>query len=156
MKKGGGSESTIIIGPSKSVLVYALHNLENVLGLTRFRLFVPKLLLYYVFLLNNNLKLSRKYKKISTLFKELCFSWFVFWFSLKKNISNIKVNFAILMFLHLLVGNSFNSANAHSLRHSVNVKMQKRIKQKVGKFFTLTIWLQLKCFYHHSHHHHHQ
>ena len=26
MKKGSGSESTIIIGPSKSVLVYALHS----------------------------------------------------------------------------------------------------------------------------------
>ena len=35
MKKGGGSESTIIIGPSKSVLVYALHSLEYVLGLAR-------------------------------------------------------------------------------------------------------------------------
>ena len=35
MKKGGSSESTIIIGPSKSVLVYAL---------ARFRVFVPKLL----------------------------------------------------------------------------------------------------------------
>ena len=32
MKKGGGSESTIIIGPSKCVLVYALHSLEYVLG----------------------------------------------------------------------------------------------------------------------------
>ena len=31
MKKGGGSESTIIIGPSRSVLVYALHSLEFVL-----------------------------------------------------------------------------------------------------------------------------
>ena len=41
MKKGGGSESTIIIGPSKSVLVYALHSLEYVLGLARFRVFVP-------------------------------------------------------------------------------------------------------------------
>ena len=30
MKKGGGSESTIIVGPSKSVLVYALHSLEYV------------------------------------------------------------------------------------------------------------------------------
>ena len=45
MKKGGGSESTRIIGPSKSVLVYAIHSLENVLGLARFRVFVPKL--YY-------------------------------------------------------------------------------------------------------------
>ena len=39
------SESTIIIGPCKSVLVYALHSLEYVLGLARFRVFVPKLLL---------------------------------------------------------------------------------------------------------------
>ena len=45
MIMGGGSESTIIIGPSKSVLVYALHRLEYVLGLARFRVFVPKL--YY-------------------------------------------------------------------------------------------------------------
>ena len=43
MKKGGGSESTIIVGPSKCVLVYALHSLEYVLGLARFRVFVPKL-----------------------------------------------------------------------------------------------------------------
>ena len=48
MKKGGGSESTIIIGPSKSVLIYSLHNLEYVLGLARFRVFVPKLL-YYIY-----------------------------------------------------------------------------------------------------------
>ena len=41
MKKGGGSVSTIIIGPSKSALVYALHSLEYVLGLARFRVFVP-------------------------------------------------------------------------------------------------------------------
>ena len=45
MKKGGGSESTIIVGPSKSVLVYALHSLEYVLGLARFRVLVPNLLL---------------------------------------------------------------------------------------------------------------
>ena len=44
MKKGGGSESTTIIrGASKSVLVYALYSLENVLGLSRFRVFVPNL-----------------------------------------------------------------------------------------------------------------
>ena len=43
MKKGGGTASTIIIGPSKSVLVYALHSLEYVLGLARFRVFVPNL-----------------------------------------------------------------------------------------------------------------
>ena len=41
MKKGGGSESTIIIGPSKSGLVYALHSLEYVLGLARFQVIVP-------------------------------------------------------------------------------------------------------------------
>ena len=41
MKKGGGSESTITVGPSKPVLVYALHRLQYVLGLTRFRVFVP-------------------------------------------------------------------------------------------------------------------
>ena len=46
MKKGGDSESTILIGPSKSVLVYALHSLEYVLGLARFRVFVPKLYIY--------------------------------------------------------------------------------------------------------------
>ena len=46
MKKGGGSKSTIIIGPSKFVLVYALHSFEYVLGLARFRVFVSKLLLY--------------------------------------------------------------------------------------------------------------
>ena len=42
MKKGGGSDSTIIIGPSKSVLVYVLHSLEYVLGIARFRVFVQK------------------------------------------------------------------------------------------------------------------
>ena len=43
MKKGGGSESTIIIGPSKSVPVYALHSIEYVLGLDRLRVFLPKM-----------------------------------------------------------------------------------------------------------------
>ena len=46
MRKGGGSESTIIIGPSKSVLVYALHSLEYVLGLARFQVSVPKLCMF--------------------------------------------------------------------------------------------------------------
>ena len=55
MKKAGGSESTIIVGPSKSVLVYALHGLEYVLGLGRFRVFGPKLLLF-----NNLLTLNTK------------------------------------------------------------------------------------------------
>ena len=42
-----GSAFTIITGPSKSVLVYALHILEYVLGLARFRVFMPQLLLLY-------------------------------------------------------------------------------------------------------------
>ena len=46
MKKGGGLESTIIVGPSKSVLVYALNSLENVLDLGRFRVFVPNIYIY--------------------------------------------------------------------------------------------------------------
>ena len=46
MKKGGGSESTIIIGPSNSVLVYALHSLEYVLGLAGFGVFVPNYIIY--------------------------------------------------------------------------------------------------------------
>ena len=53
MKKGGGSESTIIVGPSKSVLVFALHSLEYVLGLARFRVFVLKLYYYYIILYVN-------------------------------------------------------------------------------------------------------
>ena len=48
MKKGGASQSTIIIGPSKSVLVYALHSLEYVLGLAQFRVFVSKLYYYII------------------------------------------------------------------------------------------------------------
>ena len=55
MKKGGGLQSTIIIGPSKSVLVYALHSLESVVGLARFRVFVPKL---YLWLALKNTKVS--------------------------------------------------------------------------------------------------
>ena len=51
MKKGGGSESTIIVGPSKSVRVYALHSLEYVLGLDRFQVFVPKLLYIYIYII---------------------------------------------------------------------------------------------------------
>ena len=56
MKKGGGSESTIIVGPSKSVLVYALHSLEYVLGVVRFRVFVPKLyyIIYYIYITSKN------------------------------------------------------------------------------------------------------
>ena len=52
MKKGGGSKSTIIIGPSKSVLVYALHSLEYVLGLARVRVFVQN---YYIYFLKRQL-----------------------------------------------------------------------------------------------------
>ena len=43
MNKAGGSDSTIIIAPTKSVLVYALHSLEYVLGLAQFRVFVPNI-----------------------------------------------------------------------------------------------------------------
>ena len=63
MKKGGGSESTIIVGPSKSVLVYALHSLKYVLGLARFRVFVPKL--YYIIILYEN-RIRCKFKKYRT------------------------------------------------------------------------------------------
>ena len=35
-------------GWSKSVLVYALHSLENVLGLARFRVFVPNMYVFTV------------------------------------------------------------------------------------------------------------
>ena len=54
MKKDDGSESTVIIGPSKSVLVYALHSLEYVLGLARFRVFVPKIIIIDHFIANWN------------------------------------------------------------------------------------------------------
>ena len=47
--KGGGSESTIIVGPSNFVLVYALHSLEYVLGFVRFHVFVPKLFIIIAF-----------------------------------------------------------------------------------------------------------
>ena len=40
---------TIIIGQSKSVLVCALHSLEYVLGLARFRVFVPNIYIYISF-----------------------------------------------------------------------------------------------------------
>ena len=57
MKKGGGSDSTIVIGLSKSVLGYALHSLEYVVGLARFRVFVPKLY-YIIFNLNSKIWLE--------------------------------------------------------------------------------------------------
>ena len=63
MKKGGVSESTIIIGPSKSVLVYALHSLEYILGLARFRVFVPKIILIII----NNLILVYRKKIVKNL-----------------------------------------------------------------------------------------
>ena len=56
MKKGGGSESTIIVGPSKSVLVYALYSLEYVLGLARFRMFEPKLYIIFLSFKNDDMK----------------------------------------------------------------------------------------------------
>ena len=63
MKKGGGSESTIIIGPSKSVLVYTLHSLEYVLGLARFRVFVPN---YIYIKVNNELVINEMYSLLGT------------------------------------------------------------------------------------------
>ena len=51
MKKGGDSESTIRVGPSKSVLVYSLHSLEYVLGLARFLYFQTFIFLYYYILI---------------------------------------------------------------------------------------------------------
>ena len=59
MKKGGDSESTINIGPSKSLLVYVLHSLEYVLGLARFRVFVPKLFI----LVSNPKSFLAEYRK---------------------------------------------------------------------------------------------
>ena len=44
MKKGGGSESTIVSR------VYALHNLKYVLGLAQFLVFVPNSYYAYVFM----------------------------------------------------------------------------------------------------------
>ena len=68
MKKGGGSESTIIIGPSKSVLVCAFHSLEYVLGLARFRVFVPNL--YYLYHILGKMIIKQKspaYNKKTTI-----------------------------------------------------------------------------------------
>ena len=53
----GGSESTKIIGPSKSDLVQALHSLEYVLGLARFRVFMSKLY-YYIWHIMAQVKAS--------------------------------------------------------------------------------------------------
>ena len=67
MKKGGGSESTIIVSPSKFVLVYALHSLEYILGLARFRVFVLKLL----YIKKANLKMYISLSGIDCLVKNL-------------------------------------------------------------------------------------
>ena len=48
-------------GWSKSVLVYALHSLENVLGLARFRVFVPNM--YVMSLLSSLSKIFQKVLK---------------------------------------------------------------------------------------------
>ena len=51
---------TIIVGSSKSVPVYALHSLENVLCLARFRVFVPNMYVYmYICMYTNVLTFSR-------------------------------------------------------------------------------------------------
>ena len=64
MKKSGGSESTIIIGPSKSVLGYTLHSLEYVLGLARFRVFVPNIYIYIIF---SDISLLRRTSQMQSL-----------------------------------------------------------------------------------------
>ena len=53
MKKGGGSESTIIIGPSNSVLVYALHSLEYVLGTCPISAVRAKIIIIIIYILFN-------------------------------------------------------------------------------------------------------
>ena len=65
MKKGGDSESTIITGPFKSVLVYAVHSLENVLGLARFRVFVPNM--YVCMNIYVNISLGSEFANLRTL-----------------------------------------------------------------------------------------
>ena len=39
---------------AKPVLVYALHSLENVLGLARFRVFVPNMYVFWLINAKNN------------------------------------------------------------------------------------------------------
>ena len=73
MKKGGGSEFTIIIGPSKSVLVYALHSLEYVLGLARFRVFVPNIYIY---------RLLESWPKTQFFNEKLCSAMKLIWGSM--------------------------------------------------------------------------
>ena len=77
MKKGGLRTTTlsndfftIIIGPSKSALVYALHSLENFLGLARFRVFVLKLLLLHSKFQKNPLMLRLSIEKIAKIITE--------------------------------------------------------------------------------------
>ena len=49
------------LNSSKFVLVYALHSLEYVLGLARFRVFVPKLHYYlYIIMLKNTIAVLQK------------------------------------------------------------------------------------------------
>ena len=69
MKKGGGSESTKIIGPSKSVLVYALDSLKYALGLVRFRVFVPNLLLIEKYYAANVATISKGSDKAGISYK---------------------------------------------------------------------------------------
>ena len=104
MKKGGVSESTIITGPSKSVLVYVLHSLEYILGLARFRVFVSKLKKCAIF------GTSRPF---AVLFSHsfFTFKWQFNWFSyftglsqkLSKNITDILF---LCRFISLLIKNS--------------------------------------------------
>ena len=63
MKKGSSSESTIIVGPSKSVLVYALHSLVNVLALHRYTDVMPNIILMEF---SNEIDIAEKYDVLCT------------------------------------------------------------------------------------------
>ena len=67
MKKGGGSESTIIIGSFKSVVVYAFHSLEDVISFARFIILLYYyyiiIILYYILLIGFNTKRDCDYIK---------------------------------------------------------------------------------------------
>ena len=62
MKKGVGSECTIIIGLSKSV--YAIYSLEHGLGLAQFRVFVPNIYIYIYQHLEQKYNFCDHYEKI--------------------------------------------------------------------------------------------
>ena len=91
---------------SKSVLVYALHSLEYVLGLARFREFVPKLYYYIMCIICI-------YRHIFVCF---CIYFYIFLFRNFFRIYPLKTfiiilrNFTICLFLHI-----YNFHNLHNL-----------------------------------------